>query len=102
MQQQALKDFAYAKQARFSAGFGEPTWRKKHKHEGFRVIGTDRVPACRDDGTPLLNGKGKQVMSRSVVVRKLNKHWAQVKAQAADGYGSGSPAANRRTRKRFG
>nr|AAC45582.1 putative transposase [Saccharopolyspora erythraea NRRL 2338] len=78
VQQQALKDFAYAKQARFTPGFGEPTWRKKHKHEGFRVIGTDRVPACRDDGTPLLNGKGKQVMSRSVVVRKLNKNWAQV------------------------
>lgn len=44
VQQQALKDFAQAKNARFTSGFGEPTWRRKHVHEGFRVIGTDRVP----------------------------------------------------------
>ncbi|MER5401704.1 hypothetical protein [Streptomyces sp. NPDC002599] len=43
-QQQALKDFAAAKNARFASGFGEPSWRKKFVHEGFRVIGTDRVP----------------------------------------------------------
>ncbi|MFE2514439.1 zinc ribbon domain-containing protein [Streptomyces mirabilis] len=36
VQQQALKDFAQAKQARFTSGFGEPTWRKKYRHEGFR------------------------------------------------------------------
>ncbi|MEU1182907.1 helix-turn-helix domain-containing protein, partial [Streptomyces sp. NPDC005820] len=27
VQQQALKDFATARQARFTSGFGEPTWR---------------------------------------------------------------------------
>jgi transposase len=79
VQQQALKDFARAKQARFASGFGEPTWRKKYVHEGFRVIGTERVPAFNADGTPLLNAKGKQVMHRSVVVQKLNRRWAQVK-----------------------
>ncbi|WP_257003956.1 transposase [Streptomyces sp. SA15] len=80
VQQQALKDFAKAKNARFTSGFGEPTWRKKFRHEGFRVIGTDRVPECRPDGTPLVNAKtGKQVMGRSVVVQQLNRRWAQVK-----------------------
>ncbi|MEW2115358.1 transposase [Streptomyces sp. NPDC005474] len=80
VQQQALRDFAKAKQARFTAGFGEPTWRKKSVHEGFRVIGTDRVPEFEPDGSPRLNAQtGKQVMGRSVVVRKLNRKWAQVK-----------------------
>ncbi|MEV6595135.1 RNA-guided endonuclease InsQ/TnpB family protein [Streptomyces acidicola] len=80
VQQQALKDFAKAKAARFTSGFGEPTWRKKYQHEGFRVIGTDRVPERNDDGSPRLNQKtGKQVMGRSVVVQKLNRRWAQVK-----------------------
>ncbi|MDX3311576.1 RNA-guided endonuclease InsQ/TnpB family protein [Streptomyces sp. NPDC054884] len=80
VQQQALKDFAKAKNARFTSGFGEPTWRKKFRHEGFRVIGTDRVPECNEDGSPKLNTKtGKQVMGRSVVVQKLNRRWAQVK-----------------------
>jgi putative transposase len=78
-QQQALKDFATAKNARFSSGFGEPTWRKRFRHEGFRVIGTDRVPEYDTDGSPKLNAKGKQVMARSVVVQKLNRRWAQVK-----------------------
>jgi len=80
VQQQALKDFAQAKTARFTSGFGEPTWRRKRRHEGFRVIGTDRVPEFEADGVPRLNSKGKQVMGRSVVVRKLNRRWAQVKA----------------------
>ncbi|NVI91764.1 RNA-guided endonuclease TnpB family protein [Actinomadura sp. BRA 177] len=79
VQQQALKDFAKAKAAIFTSGFGEPTWRKKFVHEGFRVIGTDRVPARRPDGGPLLNAKGKQVMNRRVIVSKLNRRWAQVK-----------------------
>ncbi|MFF4729317.1 RNA-guided endonuclease InsQ/TnpB family protein [Streptomyces mirabilis] len=80
IQQQALNDFAKAKNARFISGFGEPTWRKKYVHEGFRIIGTHRVPAYQSDGRPLLNPKtGKQVMSRSVVVQKLNRRWAQVK-----------------------
>lgn len=80
VQQQALKDFAKAKAAKFTSGFGEPTWRRKYKHEGFRVIGTDRVPEFNPDGSPKLNAKtGKQVMGRSVVVRKLNRKWAQVK-----------------------
>ncbi|MFP3992178.1 transposase [Streptomyces sp. E11-3] len=80
VQQQALKDFAKAKNACFTSGFGEPTWRKKYRHEGFRVIGTDRVPEFNQDGTAKLNTKtGKQVMGRSVVVHKLNRRWAQVK-----------------------
>lgn len=80
VQQQALKDFAKAKSAKFTSGFGEPTWRKKYVHEGFRVIGTDRVPESEADGLPKLNAKtGKQVMGRSVVVQKLNRRWAQVK-----------------------
>ncbi|WP_327432824.1 RNA-guided endonuclease InsQ/TnpB family protein [Streptomyces sp. NBC_01236] len=80
VQQQALKDFAKAKNARFNSGFGEPTWRKKFRHEGFRVIGTDRVAEFNDDATAKVNPKtGKQVMGRSVVVHKLNRRWAQVK-----------------------
>lgn len=81
VQQQALRDFAKAKNARFTSGFGEPTWRRRHRHEGFRVIGTDRVPERNEDGSPKINARtGKQVMSRSVVVQKLNRRWAQVKA----------------------
>jgi transposase len=80
VQQQALKDFAKAKSARFTSGFGEPTWRRKHVHEGFRVIGTDRVAEFGPDGSPKLNPKtGKRVMGRSVFVQKLNRRWAQVK-----------------------
>ncbi len=80
VQQQALKDFAQAKSARFTSGFGEPTWRRKFRHEGFRVIGSDRVPECEADGAPKLNAKtGKQVMGRSVVVQRLNRRWAQVR-----------------------
>ncbi|WNZ11572.1 transposase [Streptomyces sp. 11x1] len=80
VQQQALKDFARAKSARFTSGFGEPTWRRKHVHEGFRVIGTDRVPEYHVDGSPKLNAKtGRQVMGRSVVVQRLNRRWAQVR-----------------------
>jgi transposase len=84
VQQQALKDFAKAKNATFTSGFGEPTWRKKYRHEGFRVIGTDRVPEFEADGSPKLNAKGKQVMGRSVVVQKLNRRWAQVKVPGCD------------------
>jgi putative transposase len=80
VQQQALKDFAKAKNAKFTSGFGEPTWRRKVRHEGFRVIGTDRVPEFDADGTPLMNARtGRQVLGRSVVVQKLNRRWAQVK-----------------------
>ncbi|MFE3141172.1 RNA-guided endonuclease InsQ/TnpB family protein [Streptomyces scopuliridis] len=80
VQQQALNDFAKAKNAKFTSGFGEPTWRRKFKHEGFRVIGTDRLPEFNEDGTAKINPKTeKQVMGRSVVVQKLNKRWAQVK-----------------------
>ncbi|MFD8805398.1 RNA-guided endonuclease InsQ/TnpB family protein [Streptomyces sp. NPDC059597] len=80
VQVQALKDFAQAKNARFTSGFGDPTWRKKHRHEGFRAIGDDRVPEYDEDGSAKLNVKtGKQVMGRSVVVRKLNRRWARVK-----------------------
>ncbi|MDO0917502.1 transposase [Streptomyces sp. DT2A-34] len=103
VQQQALKDFAKAKNARFVSGFGEPTWRRKFRHEGFRVIGADRVPEYSEDGSPKLNAKtGKQVMGRSVVVQKLNRRWAQVKVPgcgwvrfrlSAKGKGAQLPAA---------
>ncbi|MFD3588830.1 RNA-guided endonuclease InsQ/TnpB family protein [Streptomyces sp. NPDC058683] len=79
VQQQALKDFATARNARFTSGFGEPTWRRKHVHEGFRVIGTDRVPEYEPDGSAKLNARGRQVMGRSVVVQRLNRRWARVK-----------------------
>ncbi|MGW1618560.1 RNA-guided endonuclease InsQ/TnpB family protein [Streptomyces sp. NPDC002172] len=79
VQQQALKDFAVARNARFTSGFGEPTWRRKHVHEGFRVIGTGRVPEFDLDGSLKLNARGRQVMGRSVVVQRLNRRWAQVK-----------------------
>ncbi|WP_392963679.1 RNA-guided endonuclease InsQ/TnpB family protein [Streptomyces sp. LN245] len=79
VQQQALKDFARARNARFTSGFGEPAWRRKHVHEGFRVIGTDRIGEFEADGSPKLNARGKQVMGRSVVVHKLNRRWARVK-----------------------
>jgi putative transposase len=80
VQQQALKDFGRARQARFTSGLGEPTWRRKHRHEGFRVIGTDRVPEFGTDGGPKLSAKtGRQIMGRSVVVQRLNRRWAQVK-----------------------
>ncbi|WMX47091.1 transposase [Streptomyces roseicoloratus] len=80
VQVQALQDFAKAKAARFTSGFGEPTWRKKFRHEGFRVIGDDRVPEFNPDGTAKVNVKtGKQVMARAVVVQKINRRWAQVK-----------------------
>ncbi|MFI1360985.1 RNA-guided endonuclease InsQ/TnpB family protein [Streptomyces sp. NPDC020898] len=62
VQQQALKDFAKAKNARFTSGFGEPAWRRKFRPEGLRAIGTDRTPEYNEDGTPKLNAKtGKQV-----------------------------------------
>ncbi|WP_329301438.1 hypothetical protein OG410_26555 [Streptomyces sp. NBC_00659] len=63
VQQQALKDFAKAKNAMFASGFGEPTWRRKHVHEGFRVIGTDRIGEFEADGSPKLNARGRQVMA---------------------------------------
>ncbi|RZB19503.1 transposase [Streptomyces sp. F001] len=102
VQQQALKDFTKAKNAKFTSDFGEPTWRKKYVHEGFRVIGTDRLPEFESDGSPRQNAKGKQVMGRSVVVQKLNRRWAQVKVPGCSwvrfrlsrkGNGSGLPQA---------
>jgi putative transposase len=54
VQQQALRDFWRAKTAFFESGFGDPTWRRKHHDEGFRITDTSEV-------------------------RKLNRHWAQVK-----------------------
>jgi putative transposase len=79
VQQQALRDFDQALANFLSGSHGYPQRRKKYRHEGFRVIGTGRVPACGPDGEPVLNAKGKQVMSRVVRVEKLNKKWARVK-----------------------
>ncbi|MFJ9712558.1 helix-turn-helix domain-containing protein [Streptomyces sp. NPDC101234] len=69
VQQQALRDFAAARNARFTSGSDEPAWRRKHVHEGFSGIGTGRVPEFELDGSPKPDAKGKQVMGRSVVPR---------------------------------
>jgi putative transposase len=78
IQQQALRDFDQAVTRHIRSGFGKPTWRKRYRHEGFRVIGTDRVPAFEVDGAPKLNTRGKQVKSRLVRVERLNRRWARV------------------------
>ncbi len=83
VQQQALKDYQHARSAFFQSGFGHPTWRRKYRNEGFRVVGTGRVPEYHPDGMPVLNRKGKQVMNRQVSVQKLNRKWAQVKLPGA-------------------
>ncbi|WP_017975010.1 RNA-guided endonuclease InsQ/TnpB family protein [Actinopolyspora halophila] len=81
--QQALKDYHHARTAFFQSGFGEPTWRKKYRNEGFRIIGGGREPDYEADGSPKLNRTGKQVMTRRVAVQKLNRRWAQVKLPSA-------------------
>lgn len=79
IQQQALKDFDQAIANFLSGSHGYPTWRKKYRSEGFRVIGASRVPAFTADGEPLWNAKGKQVMHRKALVQKVNRKWGQVK-----------------------
>lgn len=81
--QQALQDYQHARNAFFQSGFGHPSWRKKYRNEGFRVIGTGRVPSYNPDGTPELNRKGTQVRNRLVAVQKLNRRWGQVKLPGA-------------------
>jgi putative transposase len=54
VQQQALRDFWRSKTAFFKSGFGHPTWRRKHKDEGFRITDT-----CE--------------------IERLNRKWARVK-----------------------
>lgn len=79
VQQQALNDYTKARAAFFTSGFGRPTWRKRFRSEGFRIIGGRRVPAVNADGTPLVNVKtGKQVRDSRVSVQKLNRRNAQV------------------------
>ncbi|GAA1103131.1 hypothetical protein GCM10009642_47100 [Nocardiopsis metallicus] len=79
IQQQALKDFDQAISNFLGGSHGYLKWRKKYRNEGFRLIGTGRVPAFTSEGEPLLNAKGKQVMHRKALVRKLNRKWDQVK-----------------------
>ncbi len=79
IQQQALKDFDQALANFLGGSHRHPKRRKKHRNEGFRVIGTSRVPAFTPDGEPVVNAKGKQVMHRTVVVHQLNRRWAQAK-----------------------
>lgn len=83
VQQQALKDFQHARNRFFQSGFGHPTWRRKYRNEGFRVIGTRREPAVNPDGTPELNRTGKQVMSRGVTVERVNRRFGRVKLPGA-------------------
>lgn len=56
VQQQALRDFDQAMRNFFSGTHRRPTWRKRHLHNGFRVVATGP-----DD------------------VRRLNRRWAEVK-----------------------
>jgi transposase len=58
VQQQALRDFAQARDNFFSGNCGRPTWRKAGKDEGFRIVGT----------------RGQQWD-----VRRLNRKWAEVR-----------------------
>lgn len=84
VQTQALKDFAHAIDRVFQSGFGEPTWRKRHGKNGFRIVPGDRVPVFGPDGTPELHPhSGKQVHTRQAAVRKLNRRFAQVKIPGA-------------------
>lgn len=56
VQQQALRDFDQAISNFFGGTHRRPTWRKKHLHNGFRIVATGP-----DD------------------VRRLNRRWAEVK-----------------------
>ena len=56
VQQQALRDFDQAMRSFFAGTHRRPTWRKKHLHNGFRIVATGP-----DD------------------VQRLNRRWAQVK-----------------------
>jgi putative transposase len=38
VQQQALRDFAQAMACFFAGTHGKPTWRKRERHEGFRIV----------------------------------------------------------------
>ena len=55
IQQQALRDFTQAMANFFRGTHGRPTWRKKHVHEGFRVVAL-----------------------REGQVRRLNRRWGEV------------------------
>ena len=79
VQQQALRDFDQALANFLSGTHRYPNRRKKDRNEGFRVIGTGRVPAFTPAGEPVLNAKGKHVHHREVAVHKLNRRWGQVK-----------------------
>ena len=56
VQQQALRDFDQAIRNFFAGTHRRPTWRKKHLHNGFRIVATGP-----DD------------------VRRLNRRWAEVR-----------------------
>lgn len=56
VQQQALRDFTQAMRNFFDGAHARPGWRRKHKHEGFRV--THFTPAAH--------------------VRRLSRRWAEV------------------------
>jgi transposase len=61
VQQQAIKDHAYAMANFFDGNCGRPTWRKAGRNEGFRVTGK--------------RGHGKGC---TWDVRRLNRKWAEV------------------------
>jgi putative transposase len=63
VQQQALRDFAHAMSGFFAGTHGRPSWRKAGRDEGFRITGQ----------------RGRQWD-----VRRLNRHWGQVRIPKAD------------------
>ena len=62
VQQQALRDFDQAMQNFFGGTHRRPTWRKADRDEGFRIVGQ----------------RGRQWD-----VRRLNRHWAEVRIPKA-------------------
>jgi putative transposase len=62
VQQQALRDFDQAMRNFFTGTHRRPTWRKAGRDEGFRVVGQ----------------RGRQWD-----VRRLNRHWAEVRIPKA-------------------
>lgn len=66
VQQQALRGFAAAKNARFTSGFGEPTWCRKHVHRalGVSVLTVSRVRTGRQPEVERQGQAGHGALSR--------------------------------------
>jgi hypothetical protein len=69
VQQQALRDFDQAMRNFYAGTHRRPGRRRRHQHEGFRVVNV----TCQD-------------------ARRLNRRWGQVKVPKVGGSGSAGPA----------